>query len=59
MIINKGMSRLRKERYKILEFLNKSGYSEQKQNITYESKMNLIIKKLKILSENMQKQTYR
>lgn len=59
MIISKGMTRLRKERYKILEFLNKSGYSEEKEEITYESKMNLIIKKLNILSENMKKQTYR
>ena len=59
MIIYKGMTKLRKERYKILEFLNKSGYSEQKQEITYESKLNLIIKKLNILSENMKKQTYR
>lgn len=56
MVISKSMTKLRKERYKILEFLNRSGYSEQKQDVFYESKMSLIIRKLNILSENMKKQ---
>ena len=59
MVISKNMTKLRKERYKILAFLNRSGYSEQKQDIFYESKMSLIIKKLNILSKNMETQIYK
>lgn len=53
--INKSMNKMQKERQKSIAFLTKNGYIENKVETNIISKMGIIIKKLNIISQNIEK----
>ena len=56
VVIDKKMNKLKRERQKILQFLNRSGYNETLIEVKSEPKMKILIKKLNILSQNIEKE---
>ncbi|MBP3503071.1 MAG: hypothetical protein J6K42_06335 [Clostridia bacterium] len=55
MVINKNMNKMQKERQKAIDFLTKNGYIENKVETNNISKMGTIIKKMNIISQDMDK----
>ena len=59
MPIDKNIDKMKKKYQKTMEFLYKSGYIRSYQEVKYNSKMDLLIKKLELLSKNVEREISR
>lgn len=56
MPVEKYMSKMKRKHQKSMEFLYKSGYIKTYEQVEYKSKMTILIDKIKLLSENVERE---
>ncbi|MBP3707692.1 MAG: hypothetical protein J6J36_03695 [Clostridia bacterium] len=59
MPIEKNITRMKKKLQKTMEFLYKSGYVKSYENVEYKSKMEILIRKIELLSEHVRRELER
>lgn len=59
MPVEKNMDSMKRKYKKIIDFLYKSGYIKSYEEVEYKSKMELLINKIKLLTENIQREINR
>ena len=59
MPVEKNVSKMQKKHEKSIEFLYRSGYIKTYDQIEYRSKMAILIEKMKLLSENVEREINR
>ena len=59
MPLDKNMDKMKRKYQKTMEFLYKSGYIRSYQEVKYNSKMDVLIKKLELLSQNVEREISR
>lgn len=59
MVLSKNIGKMKRKQKKIIEFLYKNGYTKSIEAKQYKSKMDILIKKLKLLSDNVEREINR
>lgn len=59
MVLSKNIGKMKRKQKKIIEFLYKNGYARSFEERQYKSKMEVLIKKLKLLSDNVEREINR
>lgn len=59
MPVEKNMNKMKRKHQKAIEFLYKSGYIKSYEQVKYKSKMAILIDKIKLLSENVEREIKR
>ena len=59
MPVERNISKMRKKHEKAMEFLYRSGYIRTYDQVEYRSKMAILIDKIKLLSENVEREIKR
>ena len=56
MPVEKNMNKMKRKHQKAIEFLYKSGYIKTYEKVEYKSKMEILVNKIKLLSENVERE---
>lgn len=59
MPVEKNITKMKKKHQKTMEFLYKSGYVKSYEDVKYKSKMEILIKKIELLSEHVRRELER